>query len=337
MTFYASLPVRNSIDSHLFRLVVLDNESRRSPCFKRLLRLIGILQSLDKKNSKMSANHEENGDFSIADEGLQEARRHVTLASRTEEVLDKHLPKPVHPSSPSVDHITKINQDAIRQYDDLKLAHHVTEFGTGTEAQFRERLQQEQERQSKEEPFVNVNGLTTSEANARLQQYGRNELPERKESRLSIFCRLLFCAPMPIMIWIAMFILIAIGNVWDAAILCFIQFTNAFISFYEVTKAGNAVAALKSSLRPTATSKRDGAWTVMDAALLVPGDTILLASGSHVPADCRLQGTSSLEVDQSALTGESLPVTFYPGDSCKMGSTVVRGEAEVRQNGKSLK
>jgi magnesium-transporting ATPase (P-type) len=278
----------------------------------------------------MSANQEENGAFSMADEPLEEARRPGTLA-RTEEVLDKHLPKHIYPPSSSVDHITKVNQDAIRQYDDLKLAHHVTEFGTGSEAQFRERLQQEEGEQAKNES-ININGLTTSEAKARLQQYGRNELPERKESRLGIFCRLLFCAPMPIMIWVAMVILLLIGNVLDAAILCCIQFTNALISFYEINKAGNAVAALKSSLRPTATSKRDGAWTVMDAALLVPGDVILLASGSHVPADCRIQGTSSVEIDQSALTGESLPVTFYPGDSCKMGSTVVRGEVEVRQN-----
>jgi len=111
-------------------------------------------------------------------------------------------------------------------------------------------------------------------------------------------------------------------------ILLAIQFTNASISFYETTKAGNAIAALKSSLKNTATCKRDREWKVVDAALLVPGDTVLLASGSAVPADCRVN-SSEIDVDQAALTGESLPVTFYKGDSCKMGSTVVRGEVEA--------
>lgn len=98
-------------------------------------------------------------------------------------------------------------------------------------------------------------------------------------------------------------------------------------SFYETNKAGNAIAALKSSLKPKATAKRDGVWKVLDAALLVPGDTVMLGSGSAVPADCRVNG-GEIDVDQAALTGESLPVTFYQGDSVKMGSTVVRGEVE---------
>jgi H+-transporting ATPase len=114
----------------------------------------------------------------------------------------------------------------------------------------------------------------------------------------------------------------------DMCILLTIQFANASISFYEITKAGNAVAALKSSLKATATCKRDGRFQVLDASLLVPGDTVLLASGSAVPADCRIN-ESTIDVDQSALTGESLPVSFYQGDSVKMGSTVVRGEVQV--------
>jgi H+-transporting ATPase len=73
-----------------------------------------------------------------------------------------------------------------------------------------------------------------------------------------------FWAPMPIMIWIAIIIEAAILNWLDMGILLFIQFTNASISFYETTKAGDAVAALKSSLKPTATVKRDGKWKVID-------------------------------------------------------------------------
>ena len=127
---------------------------------------------------------------------------------------------------------------------------------------------------------------------------------------------------------IAIIIELGIQNYIDMAILLLIQFTNASISFYETNKAGNAIAALKSSLKPSATCKRDGTWQVIDAALLVPGDTVMLGSGSAIPADCRVNN-SEIDVDQAALTGESLPVTFYKGDSVKMGSTVVRGEVEV--------
>jgi H+-transporting ATPase len=133
---------------------------------------------------------------------------------------------------------------------------------------------------------------------------------------------------MPALIWVAVVIEASIGNFIDMGILLAIIFTNASISFYETNKAGNAIAALKNSLKPTATVKRDGKFETMEAALLVPGDTVLLASGSAIPADCRINH-GDIDVDQSALTGESLPVTFYKNDSCKMGSTVVRGEVEA--------
>ncbi|RYG70090.1 plasma-membrane proton-efflux P-type ATPase [archaeon] len=132
---------------------------------------------------------------------------------------------------------------------------------------------------------------------------------------------------MPIMIWIASITEAGIQNWPDMAILLTIQFVNASLGYYEITKAGDAVAALKASLKPLATVKRDGKWKNIDAAEVVPGDMVLLASGSAVPADC-LVNEGTIEVDQSALTGESLPVTMYKGSSCKMGSNVVRGEVE---------
>ena len=118
-----------------------------------------------------------------------------------------------------------------------------------------------------------------------------------------------------------------IGNYADMAILLCIQFANAAISFYESTKAGDAVAALKASLKPKATVKRNGRWSEMDATLIVPGDLVLLAAGSAVPADCFVN-SGMIEVDQSAMTGESLPVEFHRGEVCKLGSNVVRGETE---------
>lgn len=132
---------------------------------------------------------------------------------------------------------------------------------------------------------------------------------------------------MPIMIWIAAITEAGIQNWPDCGILLAIQFINASLGYYEIVKAGDAVAALKKSLKPLATVKRDGKWSKIDATVVVPGDLVLLASGSAIPADC-LVNEGVIEVDQAALTGESLPVTMYKGSSCKMGSNVVRGEVE---------
>lgn len=174
--------------------------------------------------------------------------------------------------------------------------------------------------------FVYSHGLTTSEAEVLLKKYGLNSLPEKSTPLWYIFISLLW-QPMPIMIWLAIIIEAAIQSWDDFAILFFIQFANAGIAFYETTKAGDAVAALKASLKPEATAKRDGKWIKMNATHLVPGDLVLLASGSAIPADCRVND-GTIDVDQAQLTGESLPVTMHKDDSCMMGSTVVRGETE---------
>ena len=179
----------------------------------------------------------------------------------------------------------------------------------------------------REQSFVySHSGLSTAEAEQGILKYGRNELPEKVIPKWYIFVSQLW-EPMPIMIWIAAIIEAGIQNYIDMAILFFILFANASIGFYEITKAGDAVAALKKSLKPTATVRRDGKFVTMDAVFLVPGDLVLLASGSAIPADCRVN-EGEIEVDEAALTGESLPVTKYKGSSCKMGSTVVRGEVE---------
>jgi len=187
-------------------------------------------------------------------------------------------------------------------------------------------------------PFVyNTKGLTSEEAKRLLGIHGLNQLPEKKVPKWKIFLNLLI-APMPLMIFFAAFIEWSIGNYPDMGILLFINFANAGIGFYETVKAGDAVEALKKSLKPKATVKRDGKWQVIDGTTVVPGDMVLLASGSAMPADCRVNvkerepgselAVSQIDVDQAALTGESLPVTLYEGDKTLMGSTVVRGETE---------
>jgi len=174
--------------------------------------------------------------------------------------------------------------------------------------------------------FKFSHGLTSSEADALFKKFGPNELPEKSTPKWYIFVSQLW-QPMPLMIWAALIIEFAIGNYPDGGILLAILFGNASIGYYEITKAGDAVAALKNSLKPVATVKRDGAWKNIEGRLVVPGDMVLLATGSAIPADCRIN-EGVIDVDQAQLTGESLPVTMYKGDSCKMGSTVVRGEVE---------
>jgi H+-transporting ATPase len=228
----------------------------------------------------------------------------------------------------SADVITKFGYAPNLGNDDLKMAEEVTAYGT-SKARRDEGIIEDEDaiEQGEDDGFVFEHvGLTSEKAAELLEKYGKNELPDNVDPKWLIFVRQ-FIAPMPIMIWLAVFIEAGIQNWLDMGILLGIQFTNGFISFYETTKAGDAVAALKSSLKPVATCKRDGKWTNVDATMIVPGDMVLLASGSAIPADCRVNH-GEIDVDQAALTGESLPVTFFKGSSCKMGSTVVRGEVE---------
>eukprot|EP00121_Abeoforma_whisleri_P011129 Awhi_evm1s10267 len=174
--------------------------------------------------------------------------------------------------------------------------------------------------------FVHSEGLTSAEVKDLQAQWGPNALVEKTKPHWLVFLEQLW-GPMPILIWIAIIILAGIQDWVDMGVLLVIQFANAIIGFYELTKAGAAVAALKASLKPQATVKRDGKWETVNATTLVPGDLVLLASGSAIPADCKIN-SGVLSVDQSALTGESLPITAREGDDVLMGSTATRGEVE---------
>jgi H+-transporting ATPase len=185
-----------------------------------------------------------------------------------------------------------------------------------------------QEGQSEDEmlkTYPMSHGLTTEQAEVLLAKYGKNELPEKVTPKWLIFLQLLY-QPMPIMIWVAAIVEAIIEDYLDMGILIFINLANASLSFYETNKAGNAVAALKASLKPTAICFRDGKWIPnFDARLLVPGDLVELASGAAVPADVMVN-EGQIDVDESAMTGESFPVTMFARHMAKMGGTVVRGE-----------
>nr|GEX29885.1 plasma membrane ATPase 4-like [Tanacetum cinerariifolium] len=104
---------------------------------------------------------------------------------------------------------------------------------------------------------------------------------------------------------------------------------SKFLNFIEENNAGNAAAALMAGLAPKTKVLRDGRWSEQEAAILVPGDIISIKLGDIVPADARLLEGDPLKIDQSALTGESLPVTRNPYDEVFSGSTCKQGEIEA--------
>ena len=168
-------------------------------------------------------------------------------------------------------------------------------------------------------------GLTQAEAEKRLTQYGPNELKEEKTNLLLKFLSY-FWGPIPWMIEVAV-ILSGVVRHWpDFFIILVLLFTNALVGFWEERQAGNAIAALKAKLAIKCRVRRDARWVNPPARELVPGDAIRLRMGDIVPADARLFDGDELSVDQSALTGESLPVTRKPGDAVFSGSIVRRGE-----------
>ncbi|GHB40992.1 plasma-membrane proton-efflux P-type ATPase [Pseudovibrio japonicus] len=171
-------------------------------------------------------------------------------------------------------------------------------------------------------------GLSADAAANRLKQYGPNALEEKKTSKL-VQLLLTFWGPIPWLIEIAA-ILSAIIQHWaDFSIILFMLFLNSGIEFIQSNKAANALAALKSSMALKARAKREGKWTDIPAAELVPGDIINLENGDIIPADCILESGPYLAVDQAALTGESLPVDKQVGDVGYSGSIIKQGTMQA--------
>jgi H+-transporting ATPase len=168
-------------------------------------------------------------------------------------------------------------------------------------------------------------GLSTSETNNRLEQYGYNEIAEKKVNPI---LKLLsyFWGPIPWMIEAAA-ILSALVHHWeDFGIIFILLVLNAVVGFWEEHKADNAIELLKQRLAPKARVLRDGKWIEVDARELVPGDVVRVRLGVIVPADIKLFEGDYLLTDESALTGESLPVEKHSSDVAYSGSIVRQGE-----------
>ena len=168
-------------------------------------------------------------------------------------------------------------------------------------------------------------GLSQAEVQKRLLQYGPNEIEEKE---INPFLKFLsyFWGPIPWMIEAAI-ILSAVARHWpDFGIILVLLLANGVVGFWEERQAGNAITALKARLAIKARVKRDGKWITAPAREVVPGDMIRMRLGDIVPADARLLAGDPVEVDQSALTGESLPAVRKPGDAVFSGSIIRQGE-----------
>lgn len=178
-------------------------------------------------------------------------------------------------------------------------------------------------------------GLSTQEGENRLRIFGPNKLEEIKESKILKFLGFMW-NPLSWVMEAAAIMAIALANGqgkppdWqDFLGIMVLLVINSTISFIEENNAGNAAAALMARLAPKTKVLRDGKWQEMDASILVPGDIVSIKLGDIVPADARLLEGDPLKIDQSALTGESLPVTKNPGDEVYSGSTCKQGEIEA--------
>ena len=180
-------------------------------------------------------------------------------------------------------------------------------------------------------------GLTGDEARRRLEQSGPNAMPDTALHPLRRALTKLW-APVPWMLEAAILLEVMLGKYVEAAIIAGLLAFNVALGFFQEGRAQATLAALKSRLALNASVRRNGVWKIVPAAELVPGDMVKLSLGAVVAADVRLTEGSVL-LDQSMLTGESVPIEAGPGVQTYAGALVRRGEAvaEVTATGARTK
>ncbi len=185
------------------------------------------------------------------------------------------------------------------------------------------------QQQSNEDFFkefhTSMDGLSSAEAQKRLAEYGPNAIVEQKQNPLLKFLGY-FWGPIPWMIEVAAILSLIVQHWTDFIIILVLLVFNAIVGFWQEYQASNALDALKNELALKARVLRDGKWLEIAASDLVPGDIIRVRLGDIVPADVRLVDGEYLMVDQSALTGESLPVEKKVTDLAYSGSAIKQGE-----------
>ncbi len=168
-------------------------------------------------------------------------------------------------------------------------------------------------------------GLTAQEAEKRLLEHGENTIVESKKSMWKVLVGF-FWGPIPWMIEIAALLSAALERWPDLIMILALLFINAALGFYQEYQAENAIQALKDQLALKARVRRDSKWKDISAKLLIPGDLVMVKLGNIIPADIKLISGEYLSVDQSSLTGESLPVDKTKGDVAFSGTIAKLGE-----------
>ena len=167
-------------------------------------------------------------------------------------------------------------------------------------------------------------GLKSADVEERRRKYGFNEVPEKKSSSIFLFAKKFW----GLTAWMLEIIIVLswfLQRYADLYIVAGLLLFNAVLGFVEEQRASSVVEALKEKLRVNARVLRDDVWKVVSARELVPGDVVRIRSGDFVPADVKIQG--ALEVDQSALTGESQVVEKKTDEVLYSGSIVKQGES----------
>ena len=174
---------------------------------------------------------------------------------------------------------------------------------------------------------ISKGGLTTDEARRRLAKSGPNAMPDTSAHSIRMALDK-FWAPVPWMLEAAIVVELALGKYVEAGIIALLLVFNAALGLFQESRAQATLAALKSRLALTASVRRDGAWKTVPATEVAPGDVVKLSLGAVVAADVKLTGGEVL-LDQSMLTGESVPIEAGAGVQTYAGALVRRGEAEA--------
>ena len=168
-------------------------------------------------------------------------------------------------------------------------------------------------------------GLTSAVAAQRAAEFGTNAIADNEAPRWRAFAAK-FWSPIPWMLEAALLLQLVLGSYVEAAVVGALLLFNATLAFVQEGRAAAALAALKQRLAPTALVRRDGRWLRLAASEVVPGDVIRLSLGAMIPADATI-ASGSILVDQSMLTGESIPADANAGSAVYAGSIVRRGQA----------
>jgi len=170
-----------------------------------------------------------------------------------------------------------------------------------------------------------ASGLTADDAERRLLAIGRNSMPDTTQRPLQS-ALLKFWAPVPWMLEATILLELVLGKYIESAIIAALLVFNAALGFFQESRAQATLAALKSRLALNASVRRDNVWRIVPAAELVPGDVVKLTLGGVVAADVRI-GSGEVLLDQSMLTGESIPIEAGPGTQTYAGALIRRGDA----------